>query len=359
MIATNQSSVPSETAARALDFTFQPPEIQTIEVFLVDGDVSFLETTQSFLENLGYAVQAFSDPVDALEKLQVEPPHILVTDLDMPEMSGLDLARRAHVTGPDIGIILVSGVGDETTVEASLPWGVMDRLTKPTDLNALAHAVQRGFLKRAADDHHRAMVEWMHDELERNTNAIREVTLNTLASLVNALDARSPHFRGHSQSVAMQAAAIAEAMDLGLTEVEAIRTAGLLHDVGMIAVPDALVQKPESLTRTEFETIRSHCEKGAEILEPMRHLESSILYVYEHHEHWDGSGYPEGKKRDEISLGGQIVGISEAWTAILESRAYRAGRSREEGMRILERHRGVWFSEVITDALQTADVGVT
>jgi len=169
---------------------------------------------------------------------------------------------------------------------------------------------------------------------------------------------RNPHFQGHSRAVAMQAAAIAQALDADEDEVEAVRTAGLLHDVGMMAVPDMLVSKPGALTPEELAIIRSHCDRGVEILEPMKHLGRSIRYVHEHHERWDGSGYPQGKKGDEISLGGQIVGISEAWTAILESRAYRAGLSRDEGLAILDDKRGVWFAPDVTDALRRADVGM-
>jgi putative nucleotidyltransferase with HDIG domain len=202
------------------------------------------------------------------------------------------------------------------------------------------------------------MVGWMREELERRAEAVREVTVSALSALANALDMRSPYFQGHSKAVAMQAAAIAQALGCDDDEVEAVRTAGLLHDVGMMAVPDTLVSKPESLTPEEFQTIRSHCDRGVEILEPMKHLGRSIRYVHEHHERWDGSGYPQGKRGEEISLGGQIVGISEAWTAILESRAHRAGRSREEGLKILEDKRGMWFTAEVTDALRRADLGM-
>jgi putative nucleotidyltransferase with HDIG domain len=218
--------------------------------------------------------------------------------------------------------------------------------------------VQRALHKRAADEHHRAMVGWMKEELDRRARAIREVTVSALATLANALDMRDPHFQGHSKAVALQAAAIAEVLGADETEVEAIRTAGLLHDVGMIAVPDRLVQKPESLTAEEYQIIRTHCDRGVEILEPMKHLGRSIRYVHEHHERWDGSGYPLGKKGDEISLGGQVVGIAEAWTAILASRAYRMARSREQGLEIVEGKRGVWFSPEVTDALREADIGM-
>lgn len=338
--------------------TFEFPEFGSMELFMVDDDESAMELNRSLLERMGYSVQAFNDPLEALRAMKVARPSILLTDVDMPAMSGLELALEAQERDPDIAIILLTGSGDEATAQAALRIGVSDYLTKPPNPEALVRSIQRAFHKRAADEHHRTMVAWMKDELGRKTKALREVTLSAMTSLVNALDARNPHFQGHSRAVAMQAAAVAQAMGLDLDDVEAIRIAGLLHDVGMIAVPDAVVQKPEPLTPAEFDIIRQHCVRGVEILAPMKHLGASIRYVREHHERWDGSGYPDSKVGDEISIGGQILGIAEAWTAILESRAYRAGKSREEGLDMLRTHRGAWFSHEVTDALQLADVGV-
>jgi putative nucleotidyltransferase with HDIG domain len=349
---------PSDRELRDLGFSFHVPEIEEVPVYVVDDDKTSLTLLQAFLERIGHPVEAFSDPRDALEAIRAQPPKILVTDLVMPNLTGLELAEQARALDPDIGVILVTAYGDDSTAEATLRLGISRFLTKPVELDTLTRAVQRAFLKRAAHDHHRAMVKWMYDAMARNADEIREVTLGTLASLINALDARSPHFRGHSQAVAMQAAAAAQALELGEEEVEAIRTAGLLHDIGMIGVPDAVVEKPEALTAEELEMIRSHCETGAAILEPMKQLGPSIGYVLDHHERWDGSGYPDGKKGEHISMGAQIVGISEAWTAIIESRAYRDGRSREEGLEILLAHQGAWFTEEVTLALIESDVGV-
>lgn len=349
---------PTDQELQGLGFSFQVPEIEDVEILVVDDESVSLSMMEACLRKVGHPVRALSSPQDALESMRTKPPQILVTDVVMPGLSGVDLARHARALDPDIGVVLVTGVGDDAAGRAMLQLGVSSYLTKPVDREDLTRAVQRAFLRRAADEHHRAMVNWMYEAMARNAAAIQEVTLGTLGSLMNALDARSSHFQGHSRAVAMQAAAVAHTLGLTDKDVEEIRAAGLLHDIGMIAVPDAVVDKPEALTEQETEMVRTHCEVGASIMKPMKHLGPAITYVLEHHERLDGSGYPEGKRGDEISLGGQIVGISEAWTGILESRAYREGRPREEGMDILMRHRGEWFSEEVTAALIESDVGV-
>jgi putative two-component system response regulator len=349
---------PLDDVEEPTDFRFELPDSSEGVVFVVDNDRTSGTLNSGILKGVGYKVRQFATPQEALAELRKSSPTILVTDFAMGGMSGLDLAQAAQEHDPDIAVILLTGSGDEATAQAALRMGVSDYIKKPPEPESLKRSVQRAFHKRAADDHHRALVVWMKEELDRRGKAIREVTVSTLASLANALDARSPHFQGHRKAVAMQAAAIAHALDADDDEVEAIRIAGLLHDVGMMAIPDSLVHKPQSLTPEELSIIRSHCDRGVEILEPMKHLGPSIRYVHEHHERWDGSGYPLGKRGDEISLGGQIVGIAEAWVAILESRAYRVASSRDEGLKIIESKKGVWFSTDVTEALRKADVGM-
>jgi putative nucleotidyltransferase with HDIG domain len=358
MQVTERTRAPTEGQLRQLGFSFNVPEVEEVEVVAVDDDQTSLELVEAFVRRIGHPVRSFTDPREALEAMREMPPKILVTDMVMPELSGVDLAKEARAIDPDMGVVLVTGVGDTGTAEATVQLGVSSFLTKPLELNRLTRALQRVFLKRAADDHHRAMVNWMYEAMNRNAQAIREVTLGTLSSLTNAMDARSPHFKGHSRAVAMQAAVVAESLGLTDAEVEAVRIAGILHDIGMIGVPDAVVEKPSALTDEETGLIRTHPEAGVAIIEPMKHLGPSIRYVLEHHERWEGSGYPDGKAGSEISLGGQIVGISEAWIAILESRSYREGRSREEGMEILRSHQDEWFTAEVTNALMKSDIGL-
>lgn len=325
---------------------------------VVDDDRTSLALTKAFIERIGHPVQAFNDPREALDAIQERPPKILVTDMVMPDLSGTDLAAEARKVDPDIGVVLISGYGDGHTAEATLGLSVSQFIAKPVERETLSRAMQKAYMQRAADEHHRAMVNWMYEALEKNATAIRDVTLGTLASLVNAMDARSPHFRGHSKAVAIQAAAVAQELGLDDRQIEEVRVAGLLHDIGMIGVSDAIVDKPETLTSDEADLVFAHCEAGVGIIEPMKHLGQVSRFVLEHHERWDGSGYPDGKKGDEISLGGQIVGIAEAWTAIKAGRAYREGRSWVEALDILVSHQSEWFTEEVTAALIESDVGV-
>jgi putative two-component system response regulator len=276
---------------------------------------------------------------------------VLITDLDMPGMTGLQLADEVLGVDAEIGIIVVTGAGDETSAQAALRLGAADYLIKPVDLCSLERAVQLTAGRREQQKYARTLRTSLEAEVERQTLTIREVTLGTLASFVNALEAKSPHFLGHSQSVADCAARMAGALELPDHEIESVRSAGLLHDIGMIAVPDYLLDKVESLESEEFEIIREHSLKGAQILQPLSHLSSSIAFVLEHHERLDGSGYPEGKEGDAISLGGMIVGLAEAWTAIAEARSYRDRLARTEALQILEASSGRWFPPELVQAL--------
>lgn len=358
MIQPEGYTSPLDGIEEETDYRFELPPADAGEVLMADDDESAAMLNRAILEAAGYEATYYPRPSALLEAVREDILQVVVTDFHMPEMTGLELGQAAQEIEPDVKVILLSGTGDESTAQAALRMGVSDYIRKPPEPVALARAVQRAFHQTAAEKHHREMVRWMRVELDRRADAIREVTMSTLAALANALDLRSPHFHGHSRAVAMQAAAIAEALGLSPKDVEDVRTAGLLHDVGMMAVPDALVEKADALTDDEFEVIRSHCDRGVEILEPMQHLGASIRYVHEHHERLNGTGYPKGKRGEEISLGGQIVGIAETWIAILESRAYRNGMTRDEGLQLLGELEGQWFSKEVTDALRRADIGV-
>jgi response regulator RpfG family c-di-GMP phosphodiesterase len=323
---------------------------------VVDDDEMVLKSLKQSLTRAGYDTRCFSSPAEALVAIRERAPKVMVTDHDMPGMTGIQLAERALELSPEMKILLVTGAGDEQTATKALRMGFLDYLTKPFELGDLHRAVQKALARHASDEYSAEMDLWLRDEVHKQTSLVQEVTIGTIEALLSALEARSPYFRGHSQSVAVSAAGVARELELAPEEVKAVRTAGLLHDVGMIAVPDAVVNKPGELDGEEYALVRQHCRKGMDILTPMSHLGSSITYVLEHHERLDGSGYPDGKRSDAISLGGQIVGLAETWTALTEKRAYRDGMSPREAMSAIGGAVGVWYSPELIEALRASEM---
>ena len=268
-------------------------------------------------------------------------------------MGGIKLAEKALELDPSLSVILMTSSADLASATASLRLGFSDYLTKPLDMKDLDRAVRRAVLKAAQEDYHRTMHVWLREEVSRRAEEVETLSIGVLASLMRALEARSEHFVGHSQAVALQASALARALGLEQADIEAVRAAGLLHDIGMIGVPDHIVQKPNELAPDESGLLREHPTVGALILEPLEHLGPSIRFVLKHHEHMDGSGYPAGKRGGEISIGGQVVGLSEVWSALLEERPHRPRRTRSEATEVLEEVAGAWFTKELVDALRS------
>jgi len=159
--------------------------------------------------------------------------------------------------------------------------------------------------------------------LEREQRRLESLSTGIAQALINAMEAKSPYLRGHSERVAATAAAIAAALELTDDLIEQVRLAGRLHDVGKIGIREAVLDKPAALTEQEFAHVREHVRIGLDILAPLDHLGAVIDFVRDHHERRDGSGYPQGLRGDAISLGGRIVGAADVFDALTSPRAYR------------------------------------
>jgi putative nucleotidyltransferase with HDIG domain len=340
-----------QTSPRAEPARLEVPHPGETLVVVVDDDRGSLEEVERFLRRRGYPVRTFEDAGLALAAIEREPPQLLVTGKTIGDMGGIELAEKALETDPSMSVILITSSADLASATSSLRLGVSDYLTKPLSLDELERAVSRAVLEAAQEAYRRAMHVWLREEVERKAEEVERLHLGALTALMRALEARSEYFVGHSQAVAMQAASLARALGLAQQEVEAVRTAGLLHDVGMIGVPDHIVQKREELEVDESGVLRDHCTSGASILEPLDHLAPVVRYVLEHHEHVDGSGYPHALRGAEISLGGSIVGLAEVWTALQEDRPHRPRRSRQDALDTVRALADVWFPAPVVGAL--------
>jgi HD-GYP domain-containing protein (c-di-GMP phosphodiesterase class II) len=173
---------------------------------------------------------------------------------------------------------------------------------------------------------------------------------DTITVLAFALEAKDPYTKGHSEEVSWWAAKIAMQVGLPQAEVEDIKAAGIVRDIGKIHVPEDVLSKPSFLTPTEFDLLKSHAVWGAKILEPLKvpAIERIVRY---HHERIDGSGYPEGLAGDQIPLGARIVAVAEAFQCMIRSTRYRRARPMEEALDELRRNSGTQFDPKVVDAL--------
>lgn len=340
------------------------PRPDASPVVVVDDDPAVMDSVKRLLERLGYPVRGFNDPRHARAALESgEPVHLLITDKEMPGIDGIALARYALEADPNTVVMILTGKGDVESAAEALRLGMVDYLLKPVDFSALELAVQRALMARAQAIYHRQLHGRLREEVadktsevERQKARLEAVTVASLSALVRLLEARSRHFVGHSQQVSTLAAAMAADLGLPPGEVEAVRIAGLLHDIGMVAVPDAIIDKGDDLDAGEFALVREHPRLAEEILRPFPHLGSAVDYVLYHHERLDGSGYPEGLRGQEIPFGAHVVGVADAYVALVESRAFRDAAIPEDALSTLRGAEDTWFPGRVLDSLERSVV---
>jgi putative nucleotidyltransferase with HDIG domain len=259
---------------------------------------------------------------------------------------------------PDTVVMILTADSDAESAAQAFRLGVTDYLLKPPNPHALLDAIEKALARRAQNIFHRDAEAWLRKEVDARTRELQEktallerVTVGALSALVRTLEQRTPHFRGHSTAVGELSEAIATTLGLPGEEVDACRTAGFLHDIGMIAIPDRILEKSQALTPEESRRVQEHCRIGREILEPFPHLGPVPDYIYLHHERVDGSGYPDGRKGSEIPMGAQVVGVADSFRALVEERPYRPAHSASEAVEILIGASGIWHSPEILKAL--------
>lgn len=264
----------------------------------------------------------------ALALLATEGVGCLVADDSGVDLASSGLVETLLEREPGGGVLLMVS-GDLPSHEVD-PRGAIEYLFKPVDLETLCLAVHGRLRRRDALLESHQINAWLSEEVTARTDDLRterenlrHLSVAALEALVNALEAKDPHLRGHSMRVSDLAARIAEEMSLAPTIVDAVRTAGRLHDLGKIGVSEAVLRKQGPLTNEEFEHIKTHPGIGADILAPLSHLGEVLGLVRHHHERWDGRGYPAGLAGTDIPIGARIIGAVETFDALTTPRPYQ------------------------------------
>jgi len=333
-------------------------------VLVVDDEQAVREILSEGLASFGYVTHAVGNAAAALEHIEREPVHVVLSDIDMPEVSGLDLLRRIKADRPDLDVVMVTGVVDAVTAVNAIRAGASDYVTKPFNLDEVCIVVERTLEKRRLILENRAYQAHLEDKVVARTRELveknREVESlfeqlqnsyeSTLQSLVTALDYRDNETQGHSLRVVEYAVRVARELGVQEPEMTWIRRGSLLHDVGKMGIPDAILRKEGPLTDAEWAEMRKHPEMGYQMLRDIRFLEPALDIVYCHQERWDGSGYPRGLRGEEIPLGARIFAVVDTFDAMTSDRPYRAALSIEAACSEIETFAGRQFDPAVARA---------
>jgi cyclic di-GMP phosphodiesterase len=358
----DRASVPG-SSARTARTTRTGTDPSPARVLVVDDEMAITDALARFLRSRGYEVQTASSGRQALDLLGSGSFQLMLCDVRMPGLTGVETVPRALEIDPDLAILMLTGVNDAPTATGVLANGAVDYLLKPVELTDLQRAIERALHRRSLEIDRRSIervireeVAARTEELEREKEALHMLALGTIATLINAMEAKDVYLRGHSQRVAELSASIAHELGLDDDTVEQVRLAARVHDVGKIGIREAVLNKPGPLTAEEYDHVKDHVRIGMEILAPLNHLAPTLPFVLDHHEHWDGGGYPNGKAGTDISIGGRILAAADAFDALTSQRAYRQPRTAEETVDYLAANGGALLDPAVFEALTTVVV---
>ncbi len=332
-------------------------------VLIVDDDASVRDVISVLLQEEGYECRTASSAEAALDVAAAEAPPLVISDMKMPGRDGIWLLEAFRERYPETAVIMLTGYGDTEAAVDCLRRGAVDYLLKPPKLTDLIRAIERALAKRrielARKRYQKKLERKVRDRTGELRTALRDIQgtyQTTLLALVRALDAREHETSDHSQRVVKYTEAIAERLSLRGPELEEIGRGALLHDIGKIGVPDAVLLKPAKLTQAEWIEMRRHPDIGHEMIRNIEFLNIPATIVLSHQEKFDGKGYPRGLRGEEIHIGARIFAVADTLDAMTSDRPYRKGTTFENAVDEIQRCAGSQFDPEVVRAF--LDIGV-
>ena len=345
-------------AANALPI-FRRDEMPTIaspRILIVDDEVEITEILADLLSE-DYDCTRAGSAEEALASLQATEFHLVISDITMPGMSGLDMIPHIKQLSPDTVVVMISGMQTVESAIGALRLGAFDYLMKPFDLRQVEAVVKRALehhdlvvAKQRYENHLEELVEQRTAELDRALNSLEGAYRSTLKALTAALETRDSETHGHSERVVSYSLRLGREYGLNSEEMKSLEFGSLLHDIGKIGVPDSILRKPAKLTEEEWVRMREHPLHGQQILRGIEFLQGASRVVAQHHEKWDGTGYPLGLRKEEIDICARIFSVADAFDAITSDRVYRRGKSYEAASQELDDWSGRQFDPKVVEA---------
>jgi response regulator RpfG family c-di-GMP phosphodiesterase len=294
---------------------------------------------------------------EALDRLAGANYELVVSDITMPGMSGLEMIPHVKSIAPNTIVVMISGMQTVESAIDALRLGAFDYVMKPFDLRQVEAVVTRALehqdlivAKQNYEDHLEELVKQRTGELDQALNSLEDAYRSTLKALTAALETRDLETHGHSERVVSYSMRLGREYGLDSQRTKSLEFGSLLHDIGKIGVPDLILRKPAKLTPDEWVLMREHPRHGQQILRGIKFLEGAARVVAQHHEKWDGSGYPLGLSGEEIDICARIFSVADAFDAITSNRVYRKGKPYHAAAKELDAWAGKQFDPKVVEA---------
>jgi len=323
-----------------------------VKLLVADDEQKICRLLESFFAERGFEVILAHDGKSALSCIREERPHLVFLDLHMPGLNGLDVLKEARQMDESMKIIIITAIEDEETMNRAKTLGATDYVIKPFSLEYLKEEVLAKVSTSLYED-----LRASNEQLRTTIDSIRQVTRGIVAAFSMVVSKIDPHYTHEHVSRSVEYAQKIlgklreQGVSLGETQDEVLLAGILLHDIGKIFTPKEILFKPGPLNDEEWVIMRRHPVDGAEILEQIDGLKEMAKIVRYHQEAFDGSGYPEGLKGQEIPIGARIATVVDAFDAMITDRPYRKGMPVEKAIEELKRHRGGQFDPKVVDAI--------
>ncbi|MDZ7762550.1 MAG: response regulator [Desulfovermiculus sp.] len=324
--------------------------MQKTKILLVDDEPSILKILQRIIKRVGGECVTASSAEEARQALQSESFDLLLSDLYLPGESGMDLIKWVQEHFPYIGVIMISGEDDAEVAVRALEMGAYGYIIKPFKVNEIVINISNALRRQQLEAEQRARHENLEQLVAKRTSELHQALHGVVLAVAKTVEFRDPYTAGHQSRVGQLARALARELGCPEDESEGIYLAGLIHDLGKIAIPAEILSKPSKLSDIEFSLIKTHPQVGFDILKDITFPWPLADMVRQHHERLDGSGYPQGLTDKNILFEAKILAVADVVEAMSSHRPYRPGLGLENALQELDRSRGTLFDPKIVDA---------